>query len=421
VPLGIRGAQPKLAGYPGPMDEALQQAMRSGGWLARAKLLRRSSRDAAARRVVEEAVRTEEAGAVDLLEAWYPLDPQARALLGDLEEFAAGHPRWGQAWERALELLGDSDPRLHWALENKGLDLGDERFSSRSLLEGPYVERLLRAAEALGHATLLNRARPTPDEALRLAPRLLALEGTDSRVLALAVVDMLLHWGDERGAALLESAAEERGGLFAVRARAAAAALGSRASQPLAAESASAIPPWAPKGPPARTRDGLTLCWRRASVVEVGRRTAGAAGAQPQSDLAPRLIVDGSFLRWVLLFDVDRLRVVQDSLGCDAGDRLLLEVAAALQEVNGDRVIRYSGDEFLVLVEAGDADELAVRSLEAVRRSPVPMPEGRVPSVSCGVTPYDGDFAAAFFRAEQGLVQAKESGRDRRMFVPLGR
>jgi diguanylate cyclase (GGDEF)-like protein len=75
----------------------------------------------------------------------------------------------------------------------------------------------------------------------------------------------------------------------------------------------------------------------------------------------------------VLALDMDRFKVVNDSLGHAAGDRLLVEIAARLQSSlrDGDTVSRLAGDEFACLLDdAGGADDAAVvanRILEALR------------------------------------------------------
>ena len=78
----------------------------------------------------------------------------------------------------------------------------------------------------------------------------------------------------------------------------------------------------------------------------------------------------------VLFLDIDRFKLVNDSLGHLRGDMLLIEVARRLRSVvrTGDTLARLGGDEFTVLLEdvrdITDATRLADR-IQTVLRDPI--------------------------------------------------
>lgn len=122
----------------------------------------------------------------------------------------------------------------------------------------------------------------------------------------------------------------------------------------------------------------------------------------------------------VLTLDLDDFKVINDSIGPDHGDAVLLEVARRLRDVLSarDTAARLSGDEFVVVSEdvASDAEavDLARRLLVAVRQ-PVEL-EGRVvvPTASVGIavsTPRDGDALVLLRDAGTALHRAKQDGR----------
>ncbi len=118
----------------------------------------------------------------------------------------------------------------------------------------------------------------------------------------------------------------------------------------------------------------------------------------------------------LLFLDLDRFKIVNDSLGHAAGDRLLYAVAERLRRAvrPGDTIARFGGDEFVVLCEdlngPGEA-EIVVGRIHAALETPVSL-EGHeiVPSASIGVavsrTPDDSpdrllrDADAAMYRAK---------------------
>ncbi len=75
----------------------------------------------------------------------------------------------------------------------------------------------------------------------------------------------------------------------------------------------------------------------------------------------------------VLLFvDVDHFQDINDTLGHQVGDQLLVSVADRLRSIvrPGDTLVRYAGDDFIVVCEQMPGDEaaaLASRVSEAIR------------------------------------------------------
>lgn len=123
----------------------------------------------------------------------------------------------------------------------------------------------------------------------------------------------------------------------------------------------------------------------------------------------------------VVILDVDHFKRVNDEHGHAAGDLALRHIARLL--VSRCRVdeplFRYGGEEFLALMQAPNreaAQQGAERLLQALRDSPLQLPDGQVLSLraSAGLafaTPDDA-IEDIVGRADQALYAAKAAGRD---------
>jgi diguanylate cyclase (GGDEF)-like protein/PAS domain S-box-containing protein len=131
----------------------------------------------------------------------------------------------------------------------------------------------------------------------------------------------------------------------------------------------------------------------------------------------------------VLFVDLDRFKIINDSLGHAAGDLLLKETAARLMRCvrKADVVARLGGDEFVVLLDSLDdpAQAAAVaRKLLTTILEPIKIGEQecRV-TASIGIAKYpdDGRDAIALMKhADMAMYAAKEQGKNNVQFYSAG-
>lgn len=127
----------------------------------------------------------------------------------------------------------------------------------------------------------------------------------------------------------------------------------------------------------------------------------------------------------VLFVDLDRFKLVNDTLGHGVGDQLLVQVAHRLQECvrAGDTVGRLGGDEFaFVLSNLTRSDDAALVAQKVVDAMVLPfLLEGQElylsASVGIGIYPTDGTAADTLLRhADTAMYRAKEQGRNTYQF-----
>lgn len=153
------------------------------------------------------------------------------------------------------------------------------------------------------------------------------------------------------------------------------------------------------------THDGLTgLPNRMALTAAVERMLSGLGGRQ---------------LLWLSFLDIDGFKLVNDTWGHEAGDKILTEVGRRLRlAVPGDAVVaRLGGDEFVVADVAGaeDAARLAEQLMAALR---APLTIGGadvVVSASIGLAAGGRDASAERLmrEADTAMYRAKSEGRHR--------
>ena len=127
----------------------------------------------------------------------------------------------------------------------------------------------------------------------------------------------------------------------------------------------------------------------------------------------------------VLFLDLDRFKVVNDSLGHDAGDKLLVALGERLRSVirPGDTVARFGGDEFTILCEdlsgpqaTQQAVEVAERLLDVIHQPFLLEGDEHFLSASIGIAlARSGDDPpdALLRDADAAMYQAKERGKGR--------
>ncbi|MCG5216313.1 GGDEF domain-containing protein [Streptosporangium sp. KLBMP 9127] len=124
----------------------------------------------------------------------------------------------------------------------------------------------------------------------------------------------------------------------------------------------------------------------------------------------------------LLIIDIDHFKRVNDTYGHLAGDHVLVEVAGVLRSQirEYDRVGRFGGEEFVVLLPGADMTEarrVAERLRVRVGRTAVPVDDELITvTVSVGIalrTLHGDDLLDLLAAADVALYQAKSLGRDR--------
>ena len=127
--------------------------------------------------------------------------------------------------------------------------------------------------------------------------------------------------------------------------------------------------------------------------------------------------------RFALLFiDLDRFKLINDTLGHHIGDLFLIEVSRRLQQTvrEHDLVARLGGDEFVILLgqiqSDLDAEEVAERLIESLRQPMLLEGQQVCSGASLGIACYQPEYQNAdelLRDADAAMYQAKSFGRNR--------
>ena len=199
---------------------------------------------------------------------------------------------------------------------------------------------------------------------------------------------------------------------------------------------------WSISGKPIHDDKAQLVGWRgvASDITEArlsGNDSVRAARTDPLTGLANRLLVrelleEAVMRQWegqtgcaLLLVDLDRFKLVNDTLGHAIGDQLLVEVGRRLDQAAGEggRVGRIGGDEFAIVWSAGcDRDQLASVADRIIAELSKSFTIGAATlhvgaTIGIAVCPADGVLEEQLMRsADLALYRAKEAGRGSHAF-----
>ncbi len=117
----------------------------------------------------------------------------------------------------------------------------------------------------------------------------------------------------------------------------------------------------------------------------------------------------------MFLFDIDKFKSINDTLGHDVGDQVIEQLGTYLgKKFTGDEVVgRFGGDEFVIFIKNNDdidsACHIAQDIVDGVAEN-VALPNGQKVSISIGIAVYDGiekGYSKVFKQADTALYRAK--------------
>jgi len=127
----------------------------------------------------------------------------------------------------------------------------------------------------------------------------------------------------------------------------------------------------------------------------------------------------------VLFIDLDRFKVINDTLGHHIGDEMLIAIATRIKQIitKNDMLARFGGDEFVVVMSniksRKDIDRLASKILDVIRE-PISVEDyylNTTASIGISIYPEDGTTINTIIKnADSAMYYAKDSGKDNYKF-----
>jgi diguanylate cyclase len=126
----------------------------------------------------------------------------------------------------------------------------------------------------------------------------------------------------------------------------------------------------------------------------------------------------------VLFIDLDGFKNINDTMGHDAGDQLLKEIAERLTNIvrDDDIVSRLGGDEFIIVIEDVNEENLSIVAERIIEEVSIPCmiheQEAKVsPSIGISLYPFHGDDQRTLIQnADKAMYFAKSNGKNNYQF-----
>ena len=153
-------------------------------------------------------------------------------------------------------------------------------------------------------------------------------------------------------------------------------------------------------------------------LIEERNYLMDEAKIDPLSGLYNRRVLENIHnYELVAMIDLDNFKTINDTFGHDVGDRVLRAISFTLKENSrsDDFVIRYGGDEFLIVFTGGNLDIIKER-MEKIRKEVserINLPNFNA-TLSIGIAPFEINCSLAdtIQKADEMMYVSKTSGKD---------